>query len=270
GLSDPATAIRVSFLSVGLWWLLLTVPLLLWVPEPPASSEVRGLTLVGQGFRQLATTFRHARLLRQTFLFLVAYWLYIDGVDTVVRMAVDYGLSLGLPESTPIIALLVVQFVGFPAALAFGPLGERWGARRAIYGAIAVYALVAAWAYFMDSTWEFYALAVLIGLVQGGIQSLSRSLYARLVPADKSAEFFGLYNMLGKFAAVLGPLLMGVVGLLSGSPRLGILSLLVLFAAGAWVLSKVDVAAGMQEAARHTGPHGGGGAADETGFEPLA
>ncbi|RMG16414.1 MAG: MFS transporter, partial [Deltaproteobacteria bacterium] len=102
GLSDPATAIRVSFLSVGLWWLLLTVPLLLWVPEPPAASGVRGLRLVGQGFRQLATTFRHARLLRHTFLFLVAYWLYIDGVDTVVRMAVDYGLSLGLPESTPI------------------------------------------------------------------------------------------------------------------------------------------------------------------------
>ncbi len=248
GLPDGATAIRLSFLSVGVWWLVFTVPLLLFVDEPEASSTGRGWAVVTAGFRQLKETFRHARRLKHTFLFLLAYWLYIDGVDTVVRMAVDYGLALGLPESTPIVALLVVQFVGFPAALAFGPLAERIGAKRGIYLALSVYAVVCVLGYFMDSAAEFYLLAVLIALVQGGVQSLSRSLYARLVPEGKSAEFFGLYNMLGKFAAVLGPLLMGGVAVLTGSSRLGILSLLVLFLAGAALLARVDVAQGRHDA----------------------
>jgi UMF1 family MFS transporter len=154
-------------------------------------------------------------------------------------MAVDYGLSLGFNSNSLIVALLITQFIGFPAAIGFGYLGKRIGAKRGIYIAIAAYVLIVVWASRMDSEQEFYGLAIAIGLVQGGIQSLSRSFYARLIPHDKSAEFFGFYNMLGKFAAVFGPLMVGWVGALSGNPRLGILTLLLLFFLGALLLSRV-------------------------------
>lgn len=180
--------------------------------------------------------------------FLLAYWLYIDGVDTIVRMAVDYGLSLGFDSNGLIIALLITQFVGFPAAILFGGLAGRWGARQGIYLAIGIYLMIILWAYQMDQIWEFYMLAIAIGLVQGGIQALSRSYYVRLIPKDKPAEFFGFYNMLGKFAAVFGPLLMGVVSFATGSPRLSILSVAILFVAGALLLKSVDEEAGKADA----------------------
>ncbi|MBL4762415.1 MAG: MFS transporter, partial [Gammaproteobacteria bacterium] len=170
----------------------------------------------------------------------LAYWLYIDGVDTIIRMAVDYGLSLGFDQGDLIQALLITQFIGFPAALIFGRLGEKIGARAGIFIAIGLYILITLWASQMQQAWEFYSLAVMIGLVQGGIQSLSRSLYARLIPADQAAEFFGFYNMLGKFAAVIGPLMVGFIGVATGNPRLGILSVLVLFILGFLVLTKVN------------------------------
>jgi MFS transporter, UMF1 family len=163
-------------------------------------------------------------------------------------MAVDYGLSIGFSSDSLIVALLITQFVGFPAAIAFGSLGKRLGPKSGIYIAIAVYSAIVVWASRMDSEFEFYGLAIAIGLVQGGIQSLSRSLYARIIPTDKSAEFFGFYNMLGKFAAVLGPVMVGWGGVLSGSPRIGILTLLLLFALGAYFLSRVDMAEGEQRA----------------------
>ena len=159
-------------------------------------------------------------------------------------MAVDYGLALGFHQNSLIVALLITQFVGFPAAIAFGVLGERYGCKTGIYLALAVYMLVCIYAYSMQYEWEFYLLEVAIGLVQGGIQALSRSLYARLIPTDKSAEFFGFYNMLGKFAAVIGPIMMGWVALLSGSTRLSILSVLLLLIAGAILLYFVDIKRG--------------------------
>ena len=165
-------------------------------------------------------------------------------------MTMNIGMSPGFPSNSLIVALLITQFVGFPAAIAFGRLGDRIGARAGILVALAVYMAVTAWGAFMSAVWEFYLLAVVIGLVQGGVQSLSRSLYARLIPPGRSAEFFGFYNMLGKFAAVLGPALMGWVGVLSGSPRIGILSVLALFVVGAVLLLRVDVARGMRDAAR--------------------
>ena len=189
------------------------------------------------------------RQLRPTLLFLAAYWLYIDGVDTIVRMAVDYGLALGFASNSLLMALGITQFVGFPAAIAFGKIGERLGARTGIFIGLGVYTGVTLWGYFMREVWEFYALAVAIGLVQGGVQALSRSFYSRIIPANKAAEFFGFYNMLGKFAAVIGPALMGWVGVLTGTPRTSILSLILLFAAGAFLLARVDVDAA-QRAAR--------------------
>ena len=238
GLTGAAEAVRLSFLLVAAWWLLFTLPLALWVQEPDGRGGSAWLAVRG-GLKQLYGTFHEIRQLRHVFLFLLAYWCYIDGVDTIVRMAVDYGLSLGFDSNGLIIALLITQFVGFPAAIAFGHLGRRIGARRGIFVAIFAYSLIVLWASQMESQIEFYGLAIAIGLVQGGIQALSRSFYARLIPHDKSAEFFGFYNMLGKFAAVLGPVMMGWVGAQSGSPRVGILTLLLLFIAGALLLSRV-------------------------------
>ena len=241
GLGGTEEAVRFAFLTVAAWWALFSIPVFLFVREPhPPSADLPTGRMVRAAFRQLVETFRHIRAVRPAFLFLIAYWLYIDGVDTVVRMAVDYGLSLGFAAQGLMTALLITQLVGFPAALAFGRLGQRYGPKFGIRLAILVYLLTIAWASQMQSEAEFYVLAVVIGLVQGGIQSLSRSLFARLIPPEKSGEFFGFYNMLGKFAAVLGPILMGWVGVISGSPRIAILSLGVLFLLGAMLLRFVD------------------------------
>jgi UMF1 family MFS transporter len=248
GLADAAEAVQLSFVLVALWWALFTVPLALWVTEPEGRGPGSVAAIRG-GLAQLRDTFREVRALRVVFLFLLGYWCYIDGVDTIVRMAVDYGLSLGFSSDSLIVALLITQFVGFPAALGFGWLGKRIGPKRGIFIAIAVYALIVVWAARMDSEREFYAMAIVIGLVQGGIQSLSRSFYARIIPANKSAEFFGFYNMLGKFAAVLGPVMVGWVGMASGNPRIGILTLLLLFGLGAFFLSRVDIDEGRRRAA---------------------
>jgi UMF1 family MFS transporter len=258
GLADATSAVRLAFVSVALWWGGFTLFTILWVPEPHAAAPIGLLQAVGEGMRQLATTFRKIRQFRPALTFLIAYWCYIDGVDTIIRMAVDYGLSLGFSSRDLIAALLVVQFVGFPAALVFGRLGQRWGPRRAIFLAIAIYMAVTIWGAMMTNRLEFYVMAVIIGLVQGGIQALSRSYYARLIPAQHPAEFFGFYNMLGKFASIIGPALMGAVGLLvrqslmPAAPtaeqmtrigqiasRASILSLLVLFALGAILLWRV-------------------------------
>ncbi|CAN5119470.1 MFS transporter [soil metagenome] len=251
GLADQAQAVRIAFLSVAGWWLVFSLPLLFFVHEgrpPEAPGPTRA---VRDGLAQLAATFREARGLRDVFLFLLAYWLYIDGVNTVIKMAVDYGLSLGFPVNSLLIALLVTNVVGFPAALVFGWLGERFGTRRGILVAIGIYIAVTIWAVFLSSVTEFYAMAVAIGLVQGGVQSLSRSLFARLIPEDKSAEFFGFYNMVGKFAAVLGPFLVAGFAYTTGSSRAAIFSIVILFVAGGWLLTRVD-AGGRGETVRET------------------
>ncbi len=248
GLADAAEAVKTSFILVALWWALFTIPLWLYVKEPDEGAAGNLSIAVAEGIRQLIQTFGEIRELKVVLTFLVAYWCYIDGVDTIVRMAVDYGLSLGFKSESLITALLITQFVGFPAAIVFGRLGESLGPKSGIYIAIVVYIGVVIAAYFMDSELEFYIIAVVIGLVQGGIQSLSRSLYVRLIPAEKSAEFFGFYNMLGKFAAVLGPIMMGWSAAATGSTRASILSLLILFILGALFLSKVDIGEGQQRA----------------------
>jgi UMF1 family MFS transporter len=248
GLADPAEAVRLAFLSVALWWALFSLPVMLFVKEPGVQTKSTWVATVKGGFSRLVTTFRQLRTLRQTFLFLLAYWLYIDGVDTIVRMAVDYGLALGFEASGLMLALLITQFVGFPAALLFGYLGERRGPRQGIMIAIFVYLLVIAWAYQMESEWEFYLLAGAIGLVQGGIQSLSRSIYSTMIPRDQAGEFFGFYNMLGKFAAVIGPFLMGWVSVATGEPRYSIVAISILFIAGAIILARVDIREGQRQA----------------------
>ena len=243
GFEDGTSAARFAFFTVALWWAAFAIPLFLWVPEERPASRVGLVAATRSGVAELADTIRHIARIRPVAIFLLAYWFYIDGVDTFIRMAVDYGLSLGFKSGDLITALLIVQFVGFPAALAFGWLGERYGAKAGIFLALAVYAGVTVWATQMQTVSQFYLLAVFIALVQGGVQALSRSYYARLIPAGKSAEFFGFYNMLGKFAAVIGPALMGMVTLATGSVRVGLLSILLLFAIGATLLFFVRVPA---------------------------
>ena len=241
GLNSPEQAIRLSFVSVGLWWIVFSVPLTLWVKEPVYGRKaVSGLEATRLGFLQLKSTFREVRKLRTVFLFLIGYWLYIDGVDTIVRMAGIWAISIGLDRQDIVQALLLTQFVGFPAALLFGKIGQAIGPRPAILICIAVYVVTTIGATFISSGRDFFLLAIMIGLVQGGIQALSRSYYSRLIPEDKSAEFFGFYNMLGKFAAVLGPILMGLVSLWTDNPRVSIAAIALLFLAGGCFLMLVD------------------------------
>lgn len=240
GFANASQAIQASFISVALWWALFSLPLVFFVKEKRLAGGVSIIATAGLGIRQLISTFHQIRKLKVVMLFLVAYWLYIDGVDTIVRMAVDYGLSIGFDTGNLITAILITQFVGFPAAIAFGLIGQRIGAKHGILIAIAVYIAVTIWAFWMDKVMEFYGLAIVVGLVQGGVQALSRSFYARIIPANKSAEFFGFYNMLGKFAAVVGPLLIGLVSLLTRDSRLAILSIVILFIAGGLLLWFVD------------------------------
>lgn len=246
GLADNAQAVKFSFFIVGIWWVIFAIPLMKNVPEDRVAHSKSVAEVVLAALVQLKNTFSDIKKLKYVFLFLIAYWLYIDGVDTIIVMAVDYGVALGFPQDSLIIALLITQFVGFPAALLFGVLGQKFSAKRAILFALFVYVLVTIFAFWMDNVSEFYTLAIVIGLVQGGIQSMSRSLYASMIPTDKSAEFFGFYNMVGKFAAIIGPTLVGTVALLSGSSRVGILSISSLLLLGGVILLFVNVEKGKQ------------------------
>ena len=273
GFADAGQAVRASFASVAVWWGGFTVLTLLWVPETQTARPAGGAGIVAAGFRQLLGTFRHLRQHRSVFVFLLAYWFYIDGVDTIIRMAVDYGMSLGFSTKDLIAALLLVQFVGFPAAIVFGKLGQKWGPRRSIYVGLAVYVLVTLWGTQMRARYEFYVLAVVIALVQGGVQALSRSFFTRLIPKGQTAEYFGFYDMLGKFAVMLGPALMGLVGLVARralmpvgatpeqalrvghqATRIGLGSIVLLFLAGGLLFWFVDEERGKAEAARIAAP----------------
>jgi len=240
GLNNSIEAIRISFFSVAVWWAIFSVPILLFVKEPETKRKLEGKNMVSAGFCQLWGTLKEIREFQVIVLFLFAYFLYIDGVHTIIRMAVDYGMSLGLSAHSLIVALLVTQFVGFPSAIAFGMIGEKLGAKTGILIGIGVYIIVIIWGFFMDQEADFFILAVAVGLVQGGVQSLSRSFYTRIIPKSKSTEFFGFYNMLGRFSAVMGPFLMGWVSVLSDNPRYSILSIILLFVAGAVILSFVN------------------------------
>ena len=241
GLPDGTTAVRVSFLTVAAWWLIFTIPLMRRVqeqhrgPTPPMGEAIVA------GLRELRATIAHARQHKVVLTFLVAYWFYIDGVNTIIKMAVDFGLAIGLDAGSLLIALLVTQFVAFPASLLFGWLGNRIGPKRGILIGLVVYGGITVYANFLDTTTEFFAMAVAVGLVQGGVQSLSRSLFGRLIPEGKNAEYFGFYNMMGKFATVFGPLIVGIVASVAHDTRLANASIVVLFIVGGFLLLRVPV-----------------------------
>jgi len=237
GFASEVEAIRIAFILVAFWWAVFTVPLLLWVRENKEQAADR--TIVDT-LGELRATVRAIRAHRDLMLFLIAYWLYIDGVYTIIKMAVDYGLSQGLRMQDLIQAILITNFIGFPAALFFGRIAATIGTKSALYIGLTVYVIVTFAAVFVTTAIQFYILAASIGLVQGGVQSLSRSFFARFIPRGQSAEYFGFYNMLGKFSAILGPVMAGLVALIFDSQRLGILSILVLFVSGFILLSQVQ------------------------------
>ncbi len=214
GLGSGSDAVLLSFVSVGVWWMIFSIPLFRYVKEKKHElKEARSHNLL-KGFMKIKDTLIHISRIKNVFIFLIAYWLYIDGVDTIIRMAVDFGRSIELESGSLIKAILITQFVGFPAALLSGIIFKGVsGARKGIYISIAVYFAISVLASLMRTEAHFYALAVTVGLVQGGIQALSRSYFAYIIPSDREGEFFGLYNMIGKFAVILGPFLIALTGL---------------------------------------------------------
>ncbi|MCB0354460.1 MAG: MFS transporter [Bdellovibrionales bacterium] len=231
GIEDQSFAMQLCFVSVGVWWLAFSLPLFRTLPEKEGTPSPLFETLK-DSVRETISTLSEIRKFRHVFLFLVAYWFYMDGVNSVMRLAVSYGVSIGFDSTDLIKALLVTQFVGFPAALVFGALGSRFGSRPLIVVGIAGYLIATVLASLMSSVTHFYLLAIFVGLFQGGVQALSRSYYGSLIPQEKSAEFFGFYNLVGKCTAILGPTAVGILGVWLHSDRLGILALAGLFAAG--------------------------------------
>jgi UMF1 family MFS transporter len=232
---------RLTFISVAVWWFVFTVPLWRWVGEPRRAS---GGTVSGQAlktsFARLGTTFREITRYRDLFVFLLAFWLYSDGIGTIIKMATIYGAEIGIGQGTLIGTLLLVQFVGVPFAFLFGWLAGRIGTKPCLYITLTVYTFITIGAYFMSAAWHFWALGAAVATVQGGSQALSRSLFARLVPAGRTAEFFGFFSVSEKFAGIVGPFIFALVGQLVGSSRLGIVSLVVFFIAGMVLLGFVD------------------------------
>lgn len=240
GLPDGVTAIKLSFVMVSVWWLVFTLPLAKNVSEPAAMtlpSNYLGLTQ--ESFRTLKKTFLELLHERNLLIFIVSYWFYIDGVYTVMTMAVDYGMSIGLEARDLIAALLITQFIGFPFAYYFGRVTKRWGTKGPILACIGVYGVTVVAATAMASAWHFYLLATVIGMVQGGVQSLSRSMFGRMIEKEKSGEYFGFFNLVGRFASILGPLVVAFGVTVTGSSRMGMMGLLVLFVIGGGLLALV-------------------------------
>jgi UMF1 family MFS transporter len=254
-MADAEVASRISFLSVSIWWAVFSIPLFRHVSEPATGELSAGqINPVRAGFQRLARTFGEIRKYRELMKFIVAFWLYSDGIGTIIKMAAIYGTEIGIDRSTLIGALLLVQFVGIPCTMAFGWLARLLGTKRAIFLALGIYCVAAAGGYFMTKAWHFWALALLVATAQGGAQALSRSLFGRMVPKAKSAEFFGFYSVSSKFAGIFGPFLFAVVGQMTGTSRLSIVSLIFFFVAGGILLSRVNVEEGVRVAAAEPPP----------------
>ena len=252
GMPDTGFAIRASFVSVAVWWAVFSIPLFRRVSEPAFARGSGGRRALGEGLSRLVATFREIRKYRQLVLFLVAYWIYTDGLGTIVRMATAYGDEMGIGLTDMITALIITQAVGIPFTFLFGAVAKRTGAKKAILATLSVYVAVSVSAYFMRTALHFYALAFSVATVQGGCQALSRSLFARMVPKEKAAEFFGFYSTSSKFAGVFGPLVFALLSQITGHSRLGIASLVVFFVVGGALLMRVNVEEGV-EAARSSG-----------------
>jgi UMF1 family MFS transporter len=249
GMPDVTFALRASFFSVSVWWGLFSIPLFRHVPEPLAAKETGpAMHPIKAGFSRLAATFHEVTRYKQLLTFLIAFWIYNDGIGTIIKMATAYGDEIGIELTDMIIALIMTQFVGIPFSFLFGALAKKLGTKRSILLALGVYTLISIGGYFMQTAVHFYILAFVVGTVQGGSQALSRSLYGAMVPKHKTAEFFGFFSTSSKFAGIAGPLLFGVVSQVAGQSRLSIVALIVFFIIGGLLLTRVDVEEGIRVA----------------------
>jgi UMF1 family MFS transporter len=242
-------ALRASFFSVAVWWAVFSIPLFRNVPEPPVVRTAdEHVNVLRAGFGRLGRTFRQITRYKQVLIFLVAFWIYNDGIGTIIRMATAYGDEIGIGLTDMTIALIITQFVGIPFSFGFGWLARRLGTKRSILLALAVYTIISIAGFFMQTATHFYILAFMVGTVQGGSQALSRSLYGSMIPKSQSAEFFGFFSTSSKFAGILGPLLFGIVSQLAGGSRLSIVSLIIFFIVGGLILTRVNVEEGIHVA----------------------
>tara|TARA_B100001167_G_scaffold70858_1_gene41972 strand:+ start:1281 stop:2540 length:1260 start_codon:yes stop_codon:yes gene_type:complete len=233
GLESQIDAVLWSFMSVALWWFIFSLPIYLNVKEPTQNSSGKSVNrIITEAFSSLVNTARSIKEYKSAVIFLLAYFLYMDGVDTIIRMATSYGSDIGLSATSMIQALLLTQFVGFPATLVFGYYADKFGYKYSLSFAIIVYIFVVLFSSQMDTALEFYVVACVVGLVQGGVQAISRSFFSTLIPTNKAAEFFGFYNFIGKSSVFIGPFMVSGIALVTGSPSYGILSLLILFIPG--------------------------------------
>lgn len=250
---DATLPTRLAFVSVAVWWVLFSIPLFRRVREPSVAvrtGDVHGVNPVRVGFARLGETLREIRAYKQAFLMLLAFLVYNDGISTIQKMATTYGAGIGLGPADMIPAILIVQFVGIPFTFLFGILAARLGAKRSVFGGLVVFMAISVLGFFMQTAAHFYTLALMVGLVQGGTQALSRSLFASMIPRHKSGEFFGFYSVFSRFAAVAGPLVFALVIRATGSGRSAILSIIGFFVLGGILLAFVDVEEGKREAAR--------------------
>jgi UMF1 family MFS transporter len=251
GLPDREVAVRASLASVAVWWVVFSIPLFRSVPEPPRRlerDEAPGGNPLLNAVRRLIETMRELRRHRQAFMLLLAFLLYNDGIQTIIRMATTYGTEIGIDENAMILALLITQFIGVPFAFLFGMFAEKIGAKRAVFVGLSVYAVITVLGYFMRTSFHFFALAIMVGMVQGGTQALSRSLFAGMIPKHKSSEFFAFFGVFERYAGILGPALFAWVVAHSGTSRNAILSVLAFFVIGGLMLTRVDVAEGRRAA----------------------
>ena len=244
GLKNQIDAVLWSFMLVALWWFIFSLPIYLNVKEPIQGSSSKSINrIVKEAFSSLLNTARSIKEYKSAVIFLLAYFLYMDGVDTIIRMATSYGSDIGLSATSMIQALLLTQFIGFPATLVFGYYADKFGYKYSLSFAIIVYIFVVLFSSQMDTALEFYVVACVVGLVQGGVQAISRSFFSTLIPTNKAAEFFGFYNFIGKSSVFIGPFMVSGIALVSGSPSYGILSLLILFIPGLillWMVPNKD------------------------------
>jgi UMF1 family MFS transporter len=240
-MPDREFALRASFASVAVWWVVFALPLFCSVPEPVSRRRTPvSLSVITKGLQQLHRTLSCIRHYKELALFLLAFWIYNDGIGTIIKIATAYGDEIGIDHNQMLIALVLTQLIGFPCTLGFGLLARLLSAKQAILFGLAAYMMISIAGFFMTNAWHFYALAVAVGIVQGGTQALSRSLFATMVPKTRTTEFFGFYSTGEKVAGIVGPTIFGLVGQLTGSSRWGIVSVIVLFIAGAALLWRVN------------------------------
>jgi len=231
GLNSTISATKLAFVITAAWWLVFSIPIMKNVKQTYYVEKTK--TPIKDSFKRITQFLKNLKGNKNVFLFLMAYFFYIDGVDTIIRMSSSYGLDVGLNANDLLVAFLVIQIVPFPFALLYGRLSKRFSTKSLIYFAIFVYTFITVFAFFLETIVQFWILAMLVASSQGGIQALSRSLYGRMIPKDRSAEYFGFYNIFGKFSAILGPFLVGIFTQIGKSSRWGVASLLFLFIIGA-------------------------------------